>query len=132
MQQSCTMMGRAGAGNIYQLRTSKHDFSSMLPLVVADRLGPHTTSSLLPPMASNTNAASQNWTNIVSFWKPYGVPEFLATSAHFFVGIMEDGRTVLKYPHRSTPDRMTLESRACLREEADCYARLGFHENLVT
>jgi hypothetical protein len=45
---------------------------------------------------------------------------------------MEDGRTVLKYPHRSTPDRMTLESRACLREEADCYARLGFHENLVT
>jgi hypothetical protein len=45
---------------------------------------------------------------------------------------MEDGRTVLKFPHRNTPDRMTLESRVCLREEADRYARLGFHENLVT
>jgi hypothetical protein len=66
-------------------------------------------------MAPKTNADSQDWTNNVSFWKSYGVQEFLATSAHFFVGIMEDGRTVLKFPHRNTPDRMTLESRACLR-----------------
>jgi hypothetical protein len=104
----------------------------MLPLVAADRLGPHTTSSLIPTMASKTDAASQDWTNNVSFWRPDGVQEFLATSAHYFVGILEDGRTVLKYPHRKTQDRMTLETWACLREEADRYARLGFHENLVT
>jgi serine/threonine protein kinase len=83
-------------------------------------------------MASDTNTASQNCSNNVSFWKPDGVQEFLATSAHFFVGILEDGRTVLKFPHRNTPDHMTLDARACLREEADRYARLGSHENLVT
>jgi serine/threonine protein kinase len=70
-------------------------------------------------MASNINAAPQDSTNNVTFWKPDGVQEFLATSAHFFVGILEDGRTVLKYPHRDTQDRMTLEPWACLREEAD-------------
>jgi serine/threonine protein kinase len=63
----------------------------------------------------------------IAFWKPDGVQKYLATSAHFFVGLLEDGRTVLKYPHRKT-----LETLSCLYEEADRYARLGTHENLVT
>lgn len=78
-------------------------------------------------MATDTDAISRGWTNHVSFWKPDGVLEYLATSGHFFVGILEDGRTVLKYPHHKTPETMS-----CLREEADRYARLGLHENLVT
>ncbi|KAK4614147.1 hypothetical protein CLAFUW4_08727 [Fulvia fulva] len=77
-------------------------------------------------MATDTDASSRGWTNHVSVWKPDGVREYLATSGHFFVGILEDGRTVLKYPHRKTP-----ETLSCLREEADRYARLGPHENLV-
>src|SRR4051794_4970399 len=76
---------------------------------------------------TNTNATSQDWTDRVTFWKPDGVREHLATSGHFFVGILEDGLTVLKYPHRNT-----LESLSCLQGEADRYAHLGSHENLVT
>lgn len=89
---------------------------------------PLTTSrSFLQIMATDKDAISQGWTNHVSFWKPDGVLEYLATSGHFFVGILEDGRTVLKYPHCKTPEAMS-----CLREEANRYARLGVHRNLVT
>lgn len=78
-------------------------------------------------MATTMAANSEGWANHISFWKPDGVQEYLATSAHFFVGLLEDGRTVLKYPHRKTP-----ETLSCLHEEANRYARLGVHENLVT
>ncbi|EME39077.1 hypothetical protein DOTSEDRAFT_181195 [Dothistroma septosporum NZE10] len=78
-------------------------------------------------MATDAYASLRGWTNHVSFWKPDGVRDYLATSGHFFVGLMGDGRTVLKYPHCKTP-----ETLSCLREEADRYVRLGYHENLVT
>lgn len=63
----------------------------------------------------------------VPYWQPDGVQKYLAGSAHNYVGLMDDGRTVLKYPHCKT--NQALQS---LRSEADRYARVGFHENLVT
>jgi serine/threonine protein kinase len=48
-------------------------------------------------------------------------------SASNFVGLLQDGQSVLKYPHRKTTETML-----CLREEADRYIRLGPHPNLVT
>jgi hypothetical protein len=101
-------------------RTANNDSSSNLP--TADKPARPTT-----PTATNTIAASQGLTNHVSYWAPSYVQNHLAASGLFFVGILEDGRTVLKYPHRKTPETMS-----CLREEADRYVRLGPHENLVT
>jgi hypothetical protein len=100
-------------------RTSNNDSSSI----------PHTADKSprpTTPTATATDATSPGYTNHVSYWAPNGV-QYLATSGLFFVGTLEDGRTVLKYPHRKTPETMS-----CLREEADRYERLGPHENLVT
>jgi hypothetical protein len=62
----------------------------------------------------------------VTYWQPDGVQKYLATSGQNYVGLMEDGQTVLKYPHLKTK-----EALLCLRGEADRYTRLGPHENLV-
>jgi hypothetical protein len=100
-------------------RTSNNDSFSISP--TADK-SPRPTN----PTATATDATSPGYTNHVSYWAPNGV-QYLATSGFLFVGILEDGQTVLKYPHRKTPEIMS-----CLREEAHRYARLGPHENLVT
>lgn len=76
--------------------------------------------------SSERSGAAADHVEHVSFWKPAGVRSYLATSGLNFVGVLQDGRTVLKYPHRSSP-----ESLACLREEAERYVRLGPHPNLV-
>jgi serine/threonine protein kinase len=75
----------------------------------------------------DNDVISQGQTDYVTYWQPNGVQKFLAASSQNYVGLMEDGRTVLKYPLRKTQE--TLQS---LRAEADRYARLGTHENLVT
>jgi serine/threonine protein kinase len=59
-------------------------------------------------------------------WRPLGVQRCLAASSRNFVGLMEDGLTVLKYPHCKSENAM--ES---LREEAARYHFIGTHENLV-
>jgi serine/threonine protein kinase len=64
---------------------------------------------------------------IVAYWQPDGVREYLAASGFNFVGLLQDGQSVLKYPHRKTTETML-----CLREEADRYIRLGAHPHLVT
>ena len=63
----------------------------------------------------------------ITYWQADGVQRLLTASAHYFIGLMEDGRTVLKYPFHKN-----LDSLICLREEADRYARVGPHENLVS
>ncbi|GAB7332363.1 hypothetical protein MBLNU13_g04185t1 [Cladosporium sp. NU13] len=63
----------------------------------------------------------------ITYWQADGVQMLLATSSHYFIGFRKDGRTVLKYPIQKN-----LDSLICLREEADRYARVGTHENLVT
>jgi serine/threonine protein kinase len=63
----------------------------------------------------------------ITYWQADGVQRLLTASAHCFIGLMEDGRTVLKYPFHKN-----LDSLISLREEADRYARVGPHENLVT
>jgi hypothetical protein len=60
-------------------------------------------------------------------WQPPGVQRCLAASSRNFVGLMEDGLTVLKYPHCKSENAM--ES---LREEAARYHFIGTHKNLVT
>lgn len=60
-------------------------------------------------------------------WKPDDVLRCLAASSTNFVGLMRDGRSVLKYPHRRCQDTVN-----ALHEEAERYQRLGSHENLVT
>lgn len=63
----------------------------------------------------------------ITYWQADGVQRLVATSSHYFIGLMEDNRTVLKYPvHKN------LDSLISLCEEADRYARVGTHENLVT
>ncbi|CZT19205.1 uncharacterized protein RCC_05051 [Ramularia collo-cygni] len=64
---------------------------------------------------------------IVIYWQPDGVRQNIAASFQNYVGRMEDGRTVLKYPLINTE-----EALQCLRAEGDRYVRLGTHENLVT
>lgn len=61
-----------------------------------------------------------------TYWQPRGVKEYLAASAQNYVGLMEDGQTVLKYPRDKTETNFD-----CLHEEAARYIRLGPHENLV-
>lgn len=61
-----------------------------------------------------------------SDWQPPGVQRCLAASSRNFVGLMDDGLTVLKYPHCMSDNAM--ES---LREEAYRYRCLGVHGNLV-
>lgn len=45
---------------------------------------------------------SQDQVHQVIYWRPAGVQKYLATSAHNYVGLLDDGRTVLKYPHCKT------------------------------
>ncbi|KXT03495.1 hypothetical protein AC578_1588 [Pseudocercospora eumusae] len=59
-------------------------------------------------------------------WQPEGVKSYLAASSQNYVGLLDDGQTVLKYPLRRT-----LESMQTLYDEAERYARVGPHENLV-
>nr|POE58991.1 mitogen-activated protein kinase kinase kinase 13-b [Quercus suber] len=62
----------------------------------------------------------------VSDWRPPGVQRALAASSRNFVGLMDDGFTVLKYPHQRKPQALE-----ALFEEADRYTRVGLHPNLV-
>jgi len=59
-------------------------------------------------------------------WQPLGVQRCLAASSRNFVGLMEDGLTVLKYPHCKSDNTME-----ALQEEAARYHVIGTHENLV-
>jgi serine/threonine protein kinase len=59
-------------------------------------------------------------------WRPQGVQKCLAASPRNFVGLMEDGCSVLKYPTFKTE-----ESMEALYEEAARYDHLGSHPNLV-
>jgi serine/threonine protein kinase len=52
----------------------------------------------------------------------------LAFTSSNFIGLMEDGCSVLKYPYY--PDDP--ESMNALREEADRYRHIGRHDNIVT
>ncbi|KXS94771.1 hypothetical protein AC578_2989 [Pseudocercospora eumusae] len=63
----------------------------------------------------------------VTYWQPAGVKRYLAASSQNYVGLMEDGQTVLKYPLRKTHDALQT-----LRKEAERYIRLGSHKNLLT
>lgn len=58
--------------------------------------------------------------------QPRGVQRCLAASSRHFVGLMEDGCNVLKYPHCKTQNAME-----ALYEEAARYKHLGPHNNLV-
>jgi hypothetical protein len=40
----------------------------------------------------------------ITYWQADGVNRLLAASSHTFVGLMQDGRTVLKYPVQKTLD----------------------------
>lgn len=72
------------------------------------------------------NAIPQNRVTQITYWQADGVQRLLTASAHYFIGLMEDDRTVLKYQvHKN------LDSLISLREEADRYARVGTHGNLV-
>lgn len=62
----------------------------------------------------------------VTDWQPQGVQRCLAASSRNFVGLMEDGRSVLKYPHIRSQNSME-----ALYEEAARYDHLGRHDNLV-
>lgn len=62
----------------------------------------------------------------VTDWQPQNVLRCLAASSRNFVGLLDDGSSVLKYPQRKTADTME-----ALHEEAARYQRLGTHENLV-
>lgn len=75
----------------------------------------------------DNDASPDNRIIQITYWQAEGVQRPIAASSQNFVGLMEDGRHVLKYPTRKT-----LDSLICLREEADRYARVGAHENLVT
>jgi serine/threonine protein kinase len=61
-------------------------------------------------------------------WKPRGVWHTIGISSGCFVGLMEDGCSVLKYPHHPNDP----ETMKALRDEAYCYRSIGPHENLVT
>lgn len=64
---------------------------------------------------------------VIVDWRPQGVRDMLAFTSSF-IGLMEDGCSVLKYPYYPN-DR---ESMKALQEEAYRYRYLGRHENLVT
>lgn len=68
---------------------------------------------------------SSHITTTVELWKPHGVQDIIGFSASNFVGLMENGCSVLKYPH--SPNDLS-----ALREEADRYIRIGSHDNIVT
>lgn len=72
-------------------------------------------------------AISQDRVVQITYWQADGVQRLLVVFSHYFIGLMEDGRTVLK-----NSVQKNLDSLICLREEADRYARVGTHENLVT
>jgi serine/threonine protein kinase len=73
-----------------------------------------------------TDAIQHDQIDQISYWQPEGVNTFVAASGHNYVGLMKDGRTVLRHPFCKTHE--TLQS---LRDEADRYIRLGAHENLA-
>lgn len=106
------------------LRSSQM-ISYHLPLYTAYNFGIDILLSLLTDM--DDDAIPQVRLDPVKYWEPSGVQRYIACSAHNYVGLMEDGQTVLKYPHRKTH-----EALQSLRAEADRYTRLGSHENLVT
>lgn len=60
-------------------------------------------------------------------WEPSGVVRCITSSAFFFIGVMQDGCTVLKYPKCKTPDLMN-----ALRDEWKRYTWLKPHQNIVT
>jgi serine/threonine protein kinase len=69
----------------------------------------------------------QDKPDIITYWQPGSVQKYIAASGFNFVGLLQDGQSVLKYPHRKTTETMLH-----LREEADRYIRLGPHPHLVT
>ncbi|WPG97279.1 Hypothetical protein R9X50_00005300 [Acrodontium crateriforme] len=73
----------------------------------------------------STDAQNEHYVQI-EYWQPRGVQKCIAFSGRSFVGLMEEGLTVLKYPHFKSRDAMQ-----DLHEEAARYHRLGRHENLV-
>ncbi|KXT03891.1 hypothetical protein AC579_6237 [Pseudocercospora musae] len=72
----------------------------------------------------NVQGLPDQW---IEDWQPDEVQQCLAASPTNFVGLMTDGRSVLKYPHHKC--QITMDA---LHEEAERYQRLGCHENLVT
>lgn len=65
---------------------------------------------------------------VIMDWKPQGVRHMLAFTSSNFIGLMQDGCSVLKYPYHPNDQ----ESINALQEEAYRYRYLGRHENLVT
>jgi serine/threonine protein kinase len=74
----------------------------------------------------NQTIMPQSGPEVVAFWQPDGVQKYLAASPSNFIGLLADGITVLKYPHRKTQETLLY-----LHEEADRYIRLGPHVSLV-
>jgi hypothetical protein len=64
---------------------------------------------------------------ILADWKPQGVRKVLAFSAWSWVGLMDDGCSVLKYPRKEHDD----QALQVLYDEAARYDHVGPHENLV-
>ncbi|KAH9823600.1 kinase-like protein [Teratosphaeria destructans] len=60
-------------------------------------------------------------------WQPSGVQRVFACSAWSWVGLMDDGRSVLKYPRRQGDK----EAMQTLYDEAARYKHVGPHGNLV-
>lgn len=77
------------------------------------------------PMACDSQRQLPHFEHVTD-WQPQNVQRCLAASSRNFVGLMDDGSSVLKYPQRKTANAME-----ALREEAARYHRLGRHENLV-
>jgi hypothetical protein len=64
---------------------------------------------------------------ILADWKPPGVRKVIAFSAWSWVGLMDDGCSVLKYPRKEHDD----QALQVLYDEAARYDHVGPHENLV-
>ncbi|KAK5722300.1 hypothetical protein LTR15_005529 [Elasticomyces elasticus] len=65
---------------------------------------------------------------VLADWQPRGVQRVFAFSAWSWVGLMDDGRSVLKYPRREGDE----EAMQVLYEEAARYHHVGPHDNLVS
>lgn len=77
-------------------------------------------------MTNSVPAISPGDTVNVTDWRPAGVEKCIAASSRNFVGLLEDGHTVLKYPHRKSSNAV-----AALHEEAARYTHIGPHPNIV-
>lgn len=73
--------------------------------------------------SSSADAPSEQVTD----WQPFQVQRCIAASSRNFVGLMEDGCSVLKYPRVKTKNAME-----DLYEEAARYKHLGPHDSLVS